>query len=134
MTTINVSFNPLETWKVEDFRNFIEDIQETDNINLYIIAFDENSDFTTYINSVGTKIGLDSSRILPESTISGVMTEIEDNNIHIHIDANNEVLTELNSNTTDNCQTVLFRYATNGTPILTYRTEFNRILKDLIDG
>ncbi len=134
MRTINISFNPLDTWKRGDFRDFIKKVNDTDNINLYIIAYDASSEFTDYIDSVGSILGLDNTRILTQTTINGVVADVVSNSIDVHFDANNLVITEINDNLTDVCNPILVRYAPDSFADPTYITDFDRILEDLLDA
>lgn len=131
---INVSFNPNECWHRQDFRDFIDKLKQTENIKLYIISVTgSDTSLISYNNSVSDILNIATTRVFNELNNADFLTEIEDNNIDIHFDTDNDLLTDIQSSVLT-CNTILVRYATNYTPDPTFINDFARILKDLVNA
>lgn len=136
MTKIKISFEVTDVWDRDEFRRLIKLIlfdpvtvcegSESD-FELYIIS---NDDSTTYIQSVGTTLGLDSQHIIVTNFRQDKVDAIENNGIDIHFDSDQLTIAMIEELDT---QGVLVRSVLDGFNVrMKYITEFYNILKNVI--
>lgn len=80
----NISFEVTDNWNIGGFRNFVKLLLSEDTVyNVFIIS---NDDSTDYIHSVGLTLGIATDNIKVCNFTDDKIQEIENNNIHIHLD------------------------------------------------
>lgn len=80
----NISFEVTDNWSIGGFRNFIKLLLSEDTAyNVFIIS---NDDSTDYIYSVASVLGIATSNIKICNFTDDKIQEIEDNDIHVHLD------------------------------------------------
>lgn len=81
---IKVSFEVTDNWSRGDFREFTKALLIlAEQYELFIIS---NDNSTTYIQSIGQILGLDSNHVLVEGFTQDKIDAIVANNIDIHLD------------------------------------------------
>ena len=81
---VKVSFEVTDNAVRGDFREFIKElVRMPDVFSVYIIS---NDDTSAYINSIGTQLGIESSKVFIVNFTQDKIDSIESNKIDIHLD------------------------------------------------
>lgn len=124
MQKVKVSFEVTYSWTRGDFRVFIGELLKTENIEVYIISDEENTD---YVDSVGATIGIPDARVLKGDKVD----LINEYDIDIHLDSSEPDIIDIEEATGARTVLVLSRPDQEGRPKYIQYWEF--ALKQVVD-
>lgn len=87
MRKLKISFEIDNSWERGDFRQFIEELNKNDTVELFLMTISTDEDL---IDSVQSKLDLDDDHVIQVATNVLKLNSIEDNAIRIHFDSDVE--------------------------------------------